>query len=104
MGSHSSFQQSSLRAINGHAGAAEKELKYLVSKYKENGNIDSDEFCEGLLPNTPKDHGVSPADVLYGSPLISIVPTAFQSYTKSLKDKFEKWDETLLILKTGEKY
>ena len=40
---------------NGHAEAALKAMKNLVAKSTESGNIDSDEFCEGLLEwlNTP---------------------------------------------------
>ena len=91
---------------NGHAEAAVKAMKNLVAKSTESGNIDSDEFCEGLLEwlNTPKGHGLSPAEVLYGSPLRSIIPAAFQSYAKYWEDKFEKWDETMSTLKRGEEY
>ena len=70
----------------------------------ETGNIDSVEFCEGLLEwlNTPKGHGLSQEEVLYGSPLRFIMPAAFQSYAKYWKDKFEKWDETMSTLKREE--
>ena len=54
---------------NGHAEAAVKAMKSLVAKSSKSGNIDSDEFCEGHLEwlNTPKEHGLSPAEVLYES-------------------------------------
>ena len=79
-------------------------MKTLVAKSTESGNIDSDEFCEGLLEwlNTPKGHGLFPAEVLYGSLVRSIIPAAFHSYAKYWKDKFEKWNETMSTLKRGE--
>ena len=79
-------------------------MKNLVAKSTESGNIDSDEFCEGLLKwlNTSQGHGLSSAEVLYGSPLRSIIPAAFHAYAKYWKDKFEKWDETMSTLKRGE--
>ena len=53
--------------------------------------------------NTPKGHGFSPAEVLYGFPFRSIIPAAFHSYAKYWKDKFKKWDETISTLKRVEK-
>ena len=43
---------------NGHAEAAVKAMKSLLATTTESGNIDSEEFCEGLLEwlNTPKAH------------------------------------------------
>ena len=43
-------------------------MKRLVAKSAENGNLDSDEVCEVLLDklNTPKAHGLSPVENLYG--------------------------------------
>ena len=89
---------------NGHAEAAVKAMKRLVAKSTEAGNIDSDEFCEGLLEwlNTPKAHGLSPAEILYGSQIRSIVPATFRTYADSWKEKFDSWDKKAVKLKKGE--
>ena len=67
---------------NGHAESAVKAMKSLVAKSAESGDIDSDEFCEGLLKwlNTPKAAGLSPAEILYGHPLRSIILAKLCSY------------------------
>ena len=90
---------------NGHAEAAVKAMKRLVTKSTEAANIDSDEFCEGLLEwlNTPKVHGLSPAEILYGSKITSIVPATFRTFADSWKEKFESWDKKALKRKEGKK-
>ena len=52
---------------NGHAEAAVKVMKHLVAKSTEHGSLDCDEFSSGLIEwvNTPKAHGLSPAEILY---------------------------------------
>ena len=81
---------------NGHAEAAVKAMKSLVAKSTVSGNIDSDEFCEGHLEwlNTPKQHGLSPAEILYGSPIRSIVPATLKSLSKTWKEQLENLDES----------
>ena len=81
-----------------------KVKKRLVAKSAENGNLDSDEVCEGLLDklNTPKAHGLSPAENLYGWQISSIVPATFRTYADSWKEKFESWDKKALKLEEGE--
>ncbi len=53
---------------NGHAEAAVKAMKALVVKTECKGNLTSPSFAAGLLEwrNTPKEHGCSPAQLLYG--------------------------------------
>ena len=79
-------------------------MKSLVAKSTESGDIDSDEFCEGLLEwlNTPKAHGLSPAEILYGHSIRSIVPATLQSYANSWKEKLKMWDETISTLREKE--
>ena len=81
---------------NGHAEAAVKAMKSLVAKSTVSGNIDSDEFCEGHLEwlNTPKQPGLSPAEVLYGSPVRSIVPATLKSLSKTWKEQLENLDKS----------
>ena len=49
-------------------GRAKAAVKALVSKASVNGDITSDEFQKGLLEwrNTPKEHGKSPAELVFG--------------------------------------
>ena len=51
--------------FHGHAEVAVKAMKNLIAKSTESGNIDSDEFCIGLLEwlNTSKGHKLSAAEV-----------------------------------------
>ena len=68
---------------NGHAEAAVKAVKLLVHKCAPSGDLSSEEFLQGLLElrNTPDATGFSPAQVLFGHQLRSIVPahrSAFQ--------------------------
>ena len=60
---------------NGHAEAAVKAMKGLVNKTTRDGNLDTDEFRRALLEwrNTPSASGRSPAEKLFGKPLLSFV-------------------------------
>ena len=53
---------------NGHAEAAVKSMKTLISKTTTDGNLDTDEFGIALLEwrNTPRADGLSPAEMLFG--------------------------------------
>ena len=90
---------------NGHAEVAVEAMKSLLAKTTQSGDIDYEELCEGLFEwlNTPKAHGLSLAKVLYGSPLRSLVPAKFKSYSETWKDKFNKLDEAIVALKQTEK-
>ena len=90
---------------NGHAEAAVKAMKTLVAKTTENGSIDSEEFCEGLLEwlNTPKAHGLSPAEILYGTPIRSMIPAKIKCYSDAWKEKIKKLDQAVATLKKNEK-
>ena len=90
---------------NGHAESAVKSVKSLVAKSAESGDIDSDEFCKGLLEwlNTPKAAGLSPAKILYGHPLRFIIPAKLCSYKQIWKEKFDKWDSNVVVSKRKQK-
>ena len=70
--------------FNGHVKAAVKTIKSLVAECTESSNIDREEFCKSHLEwlNAPKEHALSPAEVLYGFPIRSIVPATFKSLSK----------------------
>ena len=67
---------------NGNAEAAVKAMKHLVAKTAEHGSLDCDEFSSGLIEwvNAPKAHGLSPAEILFGAPLRSIVPAKLKYF------------------------
>ena len=63
-------------------------MKSLLIKTSPNGNLDKEEFQIGLLEfrNTPKAHGLSPAQILFGHPLRSPVPAHHTTFAKSWRD------------------
>lgn len=67
---------------NGHAEAAVAAMKDLVTKISPRGDLTSDEFASGMLEfrNTPRENGLSPAEMVFGHPLRSIVPAHRTSY------------------------
>jgi hypothetical protein len=75
---------------NGHAEASVKSVKHLIVKCTSNGNLDTDQFALGLLElrNTPREDGLSPAQVLFGHPIRSIIPVHRRAYEEEWqKDK-----------------
>ena len=93
---------------NGHAEAAVKAVKRLVKKICTRGDIDTDEFAQGLLElrNTPRADGRSPAQVLYGRPLRSAVPAHHRAFADSWQRAAEECDKRAAVLKsqTVERY
>lgn len=79
---------------NGHAEANVKKTKRLIQKTAPNGNVDTEEFASGLLElrNTPSAAGESPAQVLFGSPLRSLVPAHAKAFTKKWHTQAEMYD------------
>ena len=75
---------------NGHAEAAVKAMKALVSKTTTAGRLDTDEFHLRLLEwrNTPREAGLSPAQIVFGHSLRSLVPAHRRSFHR-------KWHKTL---------
>jgi hypothetical protein len=67
---------------NGHAEAAVAATKDLVTKIPPRGDLTSDEFASCMLEfrNTPRENGLSQAEMVFGHPLRSIVPAHRTSY------------------------
>ena len=61
---------------NGHAEAAVKSVKHLVLKAAPSGDLASEEFLQGLLElrNTPDATGSSPAQMVFGHQLRTLIP------------------------------
>ena len=64
-------------AQSNEAEAAVKAMKSLVQKTSINGDLTCDEFQRGLLEwrNTPREHGKSPAELVFGCQQRSVVPS-----------------------------
>ncbi|KZS02194.1 Uncharacterized protein APZ42_000862, partial [Daphnia magna] len=67
---------------NGHVEAAVAATKELVTKISPSGDLSSHEFSRGMLEfrNTPRENGVSPAEMVFGHQLRSIIPAHRTSY------------------------
>ena len=73
---------------NGHAEAAVKAMKSLVSKMVSNGNLNVDAFQRGLLEwrNTPAACGRSPAQHVFDRPLLSFLSAYHRSFCTLMAD------------------
>ncbi|CAB0011535.1 unnamed protein product [Nesidiocoris tenuis] len=79
---------------NGHAEAAVKVMKSLISKCTKNGVLDEEEYHAGLLEfrNTPTSTGYSPSQLLMGRPLRSLVPAHRRSFSRNWLDAANQID------------
>ena len=73
---------------NGRACTAVKAMKKLIATSTVRGELDDEKFQRGLLEyrNTPRDGGLSPAQILFGHPLLSAVP----AHRAEFSDKWQK--------------
>ena len=67
---------------NGHAEAAVKAIKKLIATTTVKGGLDDENFQRGLLEyrNNHRAGGLSPAQILFGHPLRSVVPAHRHSF------------------------
>ena len=84
---------------NGHAEAGVKAVQHLIRKSGCKTDLSNEEFVTGLLEwrNTPKAHGCSPAQLLYGRSMRTKLPSAEATLTKTPPDHAEKrkWIDSL---------
>ena len=74
---------------NGHAEAAVKAMKNLLRKTSPTGRLDNPAFLQGLLEwrNTPRKDGMSPAEIVFGHQLRSIIPAHHSSFAKKWREE-----------------
>ena len=84
---------------NGHAEATVKSVKHLVLKCATSGDLSSEEFLQGLLElrNTPDATGFSPAQIVFGHQLRSIVPAHRSSFQPRWTNAMEARDRQAAI-------
>ena len=80
---------------NGHAEANVKKVKFLLRKIAPDGDIASTAFQQGLLElrNTPDASGRSPAQIVFGQPLRSIVPAHHSSFATEWSAACDRIDQ-----------
>ena len=69
-------------------------MKTLISKTTKDGDVNTEEFLVGLLEwrNTPREEGLSPAEILLGHPMRSRVPTHSSRFDNRWKKMDMEWD------------
>jgi transposase InsO family protein len=79
---------------NGHAEAEVNAMKRLVLKIAPAGDLTSDAFMQGLLEfrNTQRENGMYPAEMVFGSQLLSILPAHRTSFATRWKDTMNARD------------
>ena len=80
---------------NGHAEANVKKVKLLLRKTAPDGDIASTAFQQALLElrNTPDASGRSPAQIVFGQPLRSIVPAHHSSFATAWSAACDRIDQ-----------
>ena len=79
----------------GMAEAAVKSVKRLVQKCSVSGRLDLEEFSHAMLElrNTPREDGRSPAEVLFGHPLRTMVPMHYTAFPSRWRKAADECDE-----------
>lgn len=67
-------------------------MKTLLVKTSKNGRIETEAFQRGLLEwwNTPRSHGKSPIEIVFGHPLQSFLPAHRSTFAKQWRDNIEQ--------------
>ena len=83
---------------NGLAESAVKALKTLL--LKTGGKYNSEEFNQGLLElrNTPRAGGKSPAEIVFGQPLRSHIPTHHSAFDRQWLKTMDDYDIKMSLL------
>jgi hypothetical protein len=83
---------------NGHAEAAVATMKDLMAKISPVG-VASDEFSQGMLEfrNTPRENGLSSAEMIFGLSLHSIIPAHRTAYATNWQSVMEARERQVAI-------
>jgi len=86
---------------NGLAEAGVKAAKTLLMKMSPSGDLRNEAFQLGLLElrNTPKSHGHSPAQLLFGQPIRTQLPLHRSQFTSEWRKQFKEADSRATKLK-----
>ena len=86
---------------NGHAEAAVKAMKSLVKKTVNGGRLDDEKFLHALLEwrNTPRNDGMSPAQVVFGNSLRTLIPAHHRLFAPKWQTSMEDRDRIATKLK-----
>ncbi|KZS08458.1 Uncharacterized protein APZ42_027535 [Daphnia magna] len=90
------FDAGVFRQSDGHVEAAVKAIKELVKQISQSGDLETEEFQQGLLEyrNTSLENGLLPAQMVFGHQLRSIVPahrSAYATCWKSVMDARDRY-------------
>jgi hypothetical protein len=79
---------------NGLAESAVKSMKKLVIWTVPNGDLDNEVFLQALVEwrNTPRHHGASLAQIVFGHPIHSLVPAHHRSFSAEWQQSMADWD------------
>ena len=83
---------------NGHAEAAVKTVKKLVTAASQKGTLDDEQLDQGLLEirNTPRADGRSPAQILFGHPVRTPLPVHHRAFAPQWQRLADDCDARLM--------
>ena len=86
---------------NGAAEAAVKSVKNLIIKSTNRGNVSVDSFREAIIEyrNTPREHGLSPAQMIHGRPMRSHVVTHYRTFKPEWQKRIKEADKKATLLR-----
>jgi hypothetical protein len=69
-------------------------MRKLVIRTVPNGDLDKEVFLQALVEwrNTPRHHGASLAQIVFGHPIHSLVPAHHRSFSAELQQSMADWD------------
>jgi hypothetical protein len=84
---------------NGLAESAVKSMKKLVIRTVPYGDLDHEVFLQAMVEwrNTPRHHGASPAEIVFGHPIRSLVPAHHHSFSSEWQQSMADWDKRAAI-------
>jgi hypothetical protein len=74
-------------------------MKKLVIRTVPDGDLDNEVFLRALVEwrNIPRYHGASPAQIVFGHPIRSLVPAHHRSFSAEWQQSMADWDKRAAI-------